>query len=232
MKNPNILFVFTDQQRHDTLGCYGQGLDISPNLDKIAKEGVKFTNAFTSQPVCGPARSCLQTGLYATETGCYRNGIALPINSRMIAHYLSDAGYFVGYIGKWHLASTILPSKEDIEKQIDFQEKPIPPERRGGYKDFWIASDLLENTSHPFEGHLFDSDMNKVDFEGYRVDYLTDFALDFLESYNQKKPFFLFLSYLEPHQQNDMERMVGPKSSQEKFKNYKIPGDLKGLEGD
>ena len=71
MKNnskPNILFFFTDQQRWDTIGCYGQKLNISPNLDKLAKEGVLFKNTFTCQPVCGPARSCIQTGKYATET--------------------------------------------------------------------------------------------------------------------------------------------------------------------
>ena len=171
MNKRNIIFIFTDQQRYDTLHK-----DITPNLLRIAKAGINFTNSFTCQPVCGPARSCLQTGLYATETGCYRNGIALPQYSKTIAHYLSNAGYKVGYIGKWHLASTILPSKEQIEKQVDYQEKPIPPERRGGYKDYWLAADLLEFTSQPFYGHLFDGKMKKIEFQGYRVDCITDFA--------------------------------------------------------
>ena len=67
MKKPNIIFILSDQQRHDSCGCYGQELNVTPNLDKMAEEGVLFTNAFTCQPVCGPARSCLQTGKYATE---------------------------------------------------------------------------------------------------------------------------------------------------------------------
>ena len=75
MEHPNILFILTDQQRFDTCGCYGQKLNVTPNLDELAKEGVCFKHAFTNQPVCGPARSILQTGKYATETGCYRNGI-------------------------------------------------------------------------------------------------------------------------------------------------------------
>ena len=232
MDKPNIIFIFTDQQRFDTCGCYGQKLDITPNLDKMAKEGVLFQHAFTNQPVCGPARSIIQTGKYATETMCYRNGIALPLNEKTIAKYLSESGYSTAYIGKWHLASTTLRSKENVGPKIDYTTTAIPIERRGGYKDYWLASDLLEFTSHPYEGHLFNNDMEKIDFEGYRVDCLTNFALDFLDSYNQQKPFFLFLSFLEPHQQNDIEKIVGPKGSKEKFSNYEIPGDLVNTQGD
>ncbi|MFQ9872808.1 MAG: sulfatase-like hydrolase/transferase, partial [Oscillospiraceae bacterium] len=65
-KQPNIVFFFVDQQRWDTAGCYGQPLDITPNLDRMAEEGTLFQNAYTCQPVCGPARACLQTGRYAT----------------------------------------------------------------------------------------------------------------------------------------------------------------------
>ncbi|MFX0070645.1 MAG: sulfatase-like hydrolase/transferase [Candidatus Hermodarchaeota archaeon] len=232
MKKPNIIFIFTDQQRHDTCGCYGQKLNVTPNLDKMAKDGVLFKNTFTCQPVCGPARSCIQTGKYAAETMCYRNGVALPLGEKTIAHYLSEAGYEVGYIGKWHLASTVMASKEDIGENCNFMIKPIPEERRGGYKDFWLASDILEYTSHAYEGHLFNSDMNKVEFNGYRVDCLTDFALEYLDSSTSEKPLFLFISYLEPHQQNDEKRFVGPDGSKERFENYELPGDLKNTKGD
>jgi arylsulfatase A-like enzyme len=232
MEKPNILFILSDQQRHDTCGCYGQKLNVTPNLDKMAKEGVLFNNAFTCQPVCGPARSCLQTGKYATETMCYRNGIALPMSNENIASYFSNNGYEVGYIGKWHLASTVMRSKEDVGKKCNYTMSPIPPERRGGYNDYWLASDLLEYTSHPYEGHLFNENMEKVEFNGYRVDCLTDFALDYLDSINRNKPFFLFISYLEPHQQNDLNEFVGPKGSKDKFIGFEVPGDLEGKEGD
>ena len=69
----NIIFYFTDQQRADTCGCFGQPLDITPNLDTLAAGGVKFDNAFSPQPVCGPCRALFQTGKYPTETGCFRN---------------------------------------------------------------------------------------------------------------------------------------------------------------
>jgi arylsulfatase A-like enzyme len=69
-KKPNIIFFFTDQQRWDTCGCYGQELPITPHLDKMAAQGVRFNHAYTCQPVCGPARASLQTGKYPTEVGC------------------------------------------------------------------------------------------------------------------------------------------------------------------
>ncbi|MFW5981165.1 MAG: sulfatase-like hydrolase/transferase [bacterium] len=223
-KRPNIIFFFSDQQRWDTVGAYGQTLDVTPNLDKMAEEGIKFEYAFSCQPVCGPARACLQTGKYATEIGTYRNGIALPLDERTIAHHLADTGYEVAYVGKWHLAS----SGEDA----DYRTKPIPPLRRGGYRDYWMAADILEFTSHGYDGYVYDGDMNKVDFEGYRTDRITDFALDFIEKDHGDKPFYLMLSHIEPHHQNDRDRYEGPNGSKEKFKDYQVPGDLEGTEGD
>ncbi len=140
---PNVLFFFSDQQRWDTCGCYGQQLPITPNLDRIAAEGVRFDLAFTCQPVCGPARACLQTGRYATEVGCPTNNIMLPRGEKTIANWLSDAGYQTGYVGKWHLASQDAPGGPD-----DFTTKAVPADRRGGYNDYWMAADVLEFTSH------------------------------------------------------------------------------------
>ena len=232
---PNIIVIFPDQQRADSMGCYGQKLNVTPNLDKMAEEGVQFTNAISCQPVCGPARSIMQTGLYATETECFRNGIALHPRFTTIAQYLSKEGYRVGYIGKWHLASDrFVFFRKKIADKRKYGTSPIPQRLRGGYKDHWLASDLLEFTSEPYKGHLFDEKMNKVEFEGYRVDKITDFVLEYLDTQNQDQPFFLFLSYLEPHQQNNYpnsHHFVGPKESTEKFKNFKVPGDLKNKNG-
>ncbi|MFW6309402.1 MAG: sulfatase-like hydrolase/transferase [bacterium] len=232
-KKPNVIFIFSDQQRWDTMGCYGQELDVTPNLDRMAKEGVLFENAFTCQPVCGPARACLQTGKYATEIGCFRNNVALPQDHKTLAHWFSEADYSLSYIGKWHLASTGGLADIDIGPEMNYQTEPIPLEQRGGWKDYWLASDLLEFTSHGFEGHMFDGNMNKVEFQGYRVDKQTDFILEYLKNReDEEDPFFLFTSFLEPHHQNDQNKYVGPKNSREKFADYKVPGDLKGTEGD
>jgi len=223
-RKPNIVFVFSDQQRWDTLGCYGQKLDITPNLDKMAKQGVRFENSFTCQPVCGPARAALQTGKYPTEIGCHTNGRMLPLDEKTMAHHLSAAGYEVGYIGKWHLASG--PGH--------YATVAVPPERRGGYKDYWLASDVLEHTSHSYDGHMFNDKMESVEFpkNRYRVDCLTDFAIDYFKTRKLDKPFFLFLSYIEPHFQNDHKHFEGPHGSKKKFANYEVPGDLVGTQGD
>ncbi|HPP13106.1 MAG TPA: sulfatase-like hydrolase/transferase, partial [bacterium] len=219
----------SDQQRWDTLSCYGVPANLSPNLDLMASEGTRFEFAFTCQPVCGPARACLQTGKYATETGCFTNHRRLPAGETTIAHLLKSAGYQVGYIGKWHLASCGPPGGVD-----DFRQRPVPPERRGGYDDFWLASDVLEFTSHAYDGYVFDGQGRRRDFPPgrYRVQVLTDWAIEYLENCSWEKPFFLFLSYLEPHHQNDHGHFEGPYGSREKFSACPVPADLKNLEGD
>ena len=221
MKKPNIIFYFSDQQRADTAGCYGQKLPVTPNLDSVAKEGTLFENAFTCQPVCGPMRACLQSGVYATQIGCYRNDIALPTDTKGIAHYQKEAGYDTAYIGKWHLAS-------DSEHRL--ATKATPKERRGGY-DYWRAADVLEFTSHGYNGYVFDENGNKLDFKGYRADRINDYAIEYVKK-SHDKPFFMFVSHLEPHHQNDHLRFESPKGLKNSFKNYDVPGDLKGTLGD
>lgn len=231
-KRPNIIFYFSDQQRWDTMGCYGQKLPVTPNLDRMAAEGTLFENAFTCQPVCGPARACLQTGLYATQLGCYKNGIKLPLDADTLAGRFAAAGYRTGYIGKWHLASM------DKNPEENFRVSPIPKERRGGYED-WLAADTLEFTSHGYNGHLFDGDGNQVDFVGHRVDCIGDFTVEYVskiaearENGSDDRPFFLFVSHIDPHHQNDRNRYEGPYGSKRRFAGYDAPGDLVGTKGD
>lgn len=219
MNRPNILFFFSDQQRADTIGCYGQKLDVTPNLDKMALEGARFSNAYTCQPVCGPARACLQTGLYATQTGCFRNDEPLPLDADTIAKRFSGAGYETAYVGKWHLAS-------GRRHGIDYQTTAIPVERRGGYKDYWVAADLLEFTSHGYDGTVYGINNERLDFVGYRADCITDYAIHYLRKKQSDKPFFLMVSYIEPHHQNDHNCYEGPIGSKQKFADYEVPEDL------
>ena len=224
----NIIFYFTDQQRWDTCGCFGQPLDITPNLDALAREGVKFDNAFSPQPVCGPCRALFQTGKYPTETGCFRNNIMLPASVKTLGQYMEEAGYETAYIGKWHLASD-----GELEKPptIDHTVTAIPRELRGGYTGFWRAADVLEFTSHGYDGFVFDENDRRVDFKGYRADCINDMALEFLDGYTGEKPFFMTISQIEPHHQNDRKHYEGPEGSKERFRDFILPEDLKALGG-
>ena len=224
----NIIFYFTDQQRADTCGCFGQPLDITPNLDSLAKEGVKFAHAYSPQPVCGPCRALFQTGKYPTETGCFRNNIMLPKGVKTLADYIEEAGYETAYIGKWHLASDGELEKAPV---IDHTITAIPKELRGGYTGFWRTADVLEFTSHGYDGSVFDENDNRIDFKGYRADCIMDMALQFFDQYDRKKPFFMTISQIEPHHQNDHKHYEGPHGSKEKYKNFVLPGDLAALKG-
>lgn len=217
----NIIFYFSDQQRWDTINE-----EITPNLCELANEGVLFENEFTCQPVCGPARACLQTGTYATQNGCWSNAIPLPSGTKTLAEYFNEAGWQTAYIGKWHLGSDKLPGMG-----IHCENSAVPKERQGGYQ-YWRAADCLEFTSHGYDGYVFDENGTKIDFKGYRADKINDFALEFLDNRNKSKPFFMFVSQLEPHHQNDHRRFEGYKDTVNNYKNYPIPADLSFLKGD
>ena len=214
-QQPNVIVFFTDQQRWDTTGVHGCPLDLTPNFDRLARAGADVHYTVTSQPVCGPARSCLQTGMYATSTGCYRNGIPLPADSRTLAHYFGEAGYDTGYIGKWHLANS--------------GPGAVPVEQRGGY-DYWLASNALEFTSDAFDTVMYDNDNEAVKLPGYRVDALTDAAIRYVDDH-QDSPFFLFISYIEPHHQNHRDDYPAPPGYAERYRGAWLPPDLTALGG-
>lgn len=218
-KLPNILIYLSDQQRHDSCGCYGQELPTTPVLDGLAREGVLFENCYTCQPVCGPARASLQTGKYPTCLGAYINGYGLPEDAYTIAKAVSAVGYETAYVGKWHLSS-------DFVNGVNMVNKPVPLRRMGGYKDYLMVAESLEMSSHGYDGKVWDKDGHQVDFIGYRTDCITDFAVHYLHNKTSDKPFLLFVSHIEPHQQNDRNRFEGPDGSKERFKDYKVPPDL------
>lgn len=232
MRRPNVVVVLSDQQRPDSCGVFGQRLPVTPRLDALAASGVAFDEAFTVQPVCGPSRAAIQTGLYPTRTGCWRNGIALPPDATTLADRMHQLGYRTGYIGKWHLASdrgANLPPGRGVAR---FERRPVPPERRGGYRDVWVAADALEHTSGPNGGHVYDEAGDRVELDGYRVDALTDVALERLDRFPAGEPFLLFVSFLEPHHQNNRFRSVGPTGWAKRFADFDRPGDLPAWRGD
>lgn len=212
-KKPNVVVFFTDQQRFDTTGVHGNPCGLTPNFDRVAMEGTHANLAFTPQPVCGPARGVLQTGKYATCVGTYRNAVVLPKEHKTMAHYFNEAGYYTGYIGKWHLGST---------------RQAVPKEERGEYQ-YWLGAGALEATSQAYDTVVYDNADNPVRLPGYRVDALTDAAIRFMDEHKEE-PFFLFLSFLEPHFQNSNDSYPAPEVSRNQRADY-IPPDLAALGG-
>ena len=222
---PNIILYMSDQFRWDFLGANGlNGSTRTPNLDTLAANGKNFNYAVTNQPVCAPARSVMLTGRYATETGVWHNGLPLSETLPTLATELHKAGYSTNLIGKWHLA----PATEAAGGGTGF----VKPEFRGGFMDMFEGSNALEHTAHPYEGTIYDGDGKEITFKDeYRVDFITDRAERFLRQ-KHEKPFLLFISQLEPHQQNDWDnRIIGPKGSVERFQNSHVPPDLRNLIG-
>ncbi len=216
-ERPNVIVFFTDQQRWDTTGLHGNPMGLTPNFDRLAVEGTHVYNCSTCQPVCGPARSSLQTGLYASNTGCPTNRDVPNPGLKSLAHYFGDAGYNTGYIGKWHLSD---------------RREAVPEDQRMGYQ-YWLAADALEATSNSYATKVFDNNNNPVRLPGYRVDALTDAAIRYIDkNNNEAEPFFLFLSYIEPHFQNHLDSYPAPIGYQEMCqRNLWVPPDLMSLSG-
>jgi len=210
---PNVVVFFTDQQRWDTTGVHGNPLGLTPNFDRMARQGTHVAHSCTCQPVCAPARSSLQTGRYATNTGVFRNGIALAPEATTLAHLFGEAGYATGYIGKWHLAD----------------EDPVPEHQRGGYA-YWLGANLSEFVSEPYRTVLFDGECQPVRLPGYRVDATADAAIRYVDAHRDH-PFYLFLSFLEPHHQNHLDDFVAPEGYRERYTGRWIPPDLAALGG-
>jgi arylsulfatase A-like enzyme len=208
LDRPNVVVFFTDQQRWDTTD---NPLDLTPNFDRMARAGTHAVHAVTPQPVCAPARAALQTGRYPTTTGCFRNGIPLPADERTLAHHFRAAGYTTGYIGKWHLAGA----------------DPVPAGERGGY-EHWLAANLLEFTSDAYRTVMFDERSDPVALPGYRSDAMTDAAIRFIADHHDE-PFFLFLSCLEPHHQNELDNYPAPDGYAQRYAGRWLPPDVAAL---
>jgi arylsulfatase A-like enzyme len=225
---PNIVLYIADQFRWDCVSAYGLNpMQVTPNLDGVAARGTAFQNAVTNQPLCSPSRACLFTGQYATQAGVWTlttPEVGIKPDAVTLATVLRSQGYSTNYIGKWHLA----PGSHDDPKAWGF----VPREYRGGFLDLWQGANLLEFTSHPYQGTIWNGDGEPMHFEDtYRVDYLTGLAVDFLRR-KQEKPFLLVLSQLEPHFQNDVNAFVPPKGYRERYMNPFVPQDLRFFPGD
>jgi arylsulfatase A-like enzyme len=183
---PNILFVLTDQMRSSAMGCAGVEKVHTPNLDRLAGEGTRFSNAVSNTPACAPARATLFTGLHVLSHELVNNEKQVKLGTCTFAGGFTGAGYKCGYIGKWHM---------DGGARTAF----IPPgDRRLGFDDYWAVANCTHSYMESFYYEDDDPQMKWV--EGYETIAQTDLALAYLQrKAREKSPFFLTLSWGTPH---------------------------------
>jgi len=224
---PNVLMICSDQFRADFVGINRQNPSvITPNIDALAARGTNFQFAVCNQPLCSPSRASFLTSRYATETDVWALEIELKHSLPTIATEFRKAEYSANFMGKWHVSA-----KNDAQDKPQFGWLP-PGSTRGGFDDLWEGANISELVSHPEEGHYYADDGTDLHYhDEYRVDFIAGRACQFIEK-KHDKPWFLFLSQLEPHQQNDMAAFVPPERYANDYKDAFVPHDLRGLPGD
>lgn len=178
-KRPNIVFIMTDDHAAHAISAYGSRLNKTPNLDRLAKEGMKFENAFVTNSICTPSRAVILTGKYS-----HLNGVPafnhIDNTQPLLSKYMQTAGYHTGMIGKWHLGAND-PKRPEDGKPTGF--------------DYW---NIL-----PGQGAYFDPVMiemgERKKLSGYTTDIITDLATGFIDKRPKDKPFFLMYHHKAPH---------------------------------
>lgn len=183
-----MVFLMADTTRKDMLGCYGNPEMKTPNLDRLAEEGIRYENAYTCQPVCGPARSAIFTGTFPHTNGVTANGVAMGANVETIGQRLGRHHIPCGYIGKWHLDGW------------DYFGLGLCPD--GWNEDYWFDMKCYLDELEPDE-RIRSRNPEEAYREGFSECFTyahrcTDRALRFIEEF-QNQDFFLTVSYDEPH---------------------------------
>ena len=202
-RTPNILFIFTDQQRADTMACYGNTQINAPNLNALAAQSFVFENGYVSSPICTPSRSTIMTGLWPHVSGCLKNNIRLDDSVLTIADMLPDE-YLTAYHGKWHLGNEVI-------RQHGFDEwVSIEDQYREYYTDPKYLS-VLSDYHHFLIGNEYtpdkESEGSMVFSRGYaaalpeeltKATFLGNQAAKFIHD-NRDRPFALYVNIFEPH---------------------------------
>ena len=191
---PNVVLVMTDDQGYGDLGCHGNPILKTPELDRMHAESVRFTD-FHVSPFCTPTRAALMTGNHPGVTGAFRTSSGRTMmhpDEKTVAHLFADAGYATGMVGKWHLGDNAPHRPQDR----GFQE--VLWHRCGGIgqaSDYW-GNDYFDDT---YERATADNKQGAFEkFEGYCTDVWFREAIRFVESHREK-PFFLYLALNAPH---------------------------------
>lgn len=181
---PNILLILPDQMRASAMGCDGNAEVKTPNIDRLAAEGMRFRRTYANVPVCCPARAILMTGTYPHVNGMMANDLRLREEQVTLAERLRDAGYRTGFIGKWHL--------DGGPREPGF----VPPgPRRQGF-EFWAA---YECHHKHFQPDYFRDTPEPIVVNKFEPEASCDFAVEFLKTQPKEKPFFLTVQMGPPH---------------------------------
>ena len=172
--HPNILFIFTDDHASQSISAYGSKINQTPNIDRIAREGMLFRRCYVPNSICGPVRAVIQTGKYSHKNGFLVNGNKFDGNQQTFPKLLQTAGYQTAVVGKWHLGEYMPPQGYDYSEVLIGQGPYYNPP-------------MLKNGS-------------KVKHTGYTTDIITDLTLDWLKSKRDpNKPFMLMYQHKAPH---------------------------------
>ena len=201
---PNIIIIISDDQGYADVGFHGSKEILTPNIDRIAKNGVIFSQGYVSYAVCSPSRAGLITGRYQNRFGYTRNILlapkdslmGLPISEQTLPEVLNNVDYKTKAIGKWHLGAheSLVPEKRGFDEFFGFLI--------GGHRYFpndLTLNDLTE-ASRQMDGYItkiYDNG-KRVNTKKYLTEELSDNAVKFIED-NSEDPFFLYLSYNAPH---------------------------------
>ena len=202
---PNILFIFTDEQKQKTMRVYGNDRIRTPNLDKLSKESIVFNNSYVTQPICTPSRSSIMTGLFPHTTGCIKNNMVLNENIPTIAEILKDSDYELGYFGKWHLGNEEIPQHGFEKYWISIEEmykdtytKESYKSTRASYHEFLVRNGLKpdrELEGYPIFSRKYTASLPE---EYSKPAFLAKEASEFIKK-NKDKNFVLYVGFLEPH---------------------------------
>lgn len=179
---PNIIFILNDDQRFDAMGFLDPALK-TPNMDRIASEGVHFRNAFVTTALCSPSRASILTGQYMHNHGIADNNIKFREGTFFFPQALQQVGYRTAFIGKWHMGGHTDDPQPGFDHWISFkgQGNYLPDDGKGGPR------------------HTLNIDGKRIEQRGYITDELNGYALDWLKQQNKDKPFFLYLSHKAVH---------------------------------
>ena len=219
---PNIVFLTADEYRHDALGCAGNPAIQTPNLDRLAGQGCRFARTYCQGPLCQPSRASLITGQYVHQHGITWNGMDMKPEWPTMMEQLQQAGYVTAKVGKTHFVESLLRQPGDLREGnavirrfgldwlLEEYDRSIhlPPRNKTPYTEYLRSKQLFEGYHAEIAAVLrrgsdirlrYSGRISAVSQEHTQTAFVADQAIDWLRGYRQDKPFFLWVSFVQPH---------------------------------